>query len=102
MRMRTSGHNQLQVSTTVERAICEDFIVDTCVSLRQKKLIKEKNSIHKPGSNPGLWILGEVSLELRLPCSASCKVGAQGFDTCRLRGIYGKDNRVTSRNALIW
>jgi len=96
MRMRTSGHNQLQVSTTVERAICEDFIVDTCVPLRGK------NSIHKPESNPGLWILGEVSLELRLLRSASCKVGAQGFDTRRLRGIYGKDNGVASRNALVW
>ena len=67
-----------------------------------KNLMEEKSSIHKPGSNPGLWILGEVSLELRLLRSASCEVGAQGFDTRRLRGIYGKDNGVASRNALVW
>ena len=36
--MSTSGHNQRQVSTTVERVICEDFIVDTCVPLRGKKI----------------------------------------------------------------
>ncbi len=64
--------------------------------------MKEKNSIHKPGFDPGLWILGEISLELRLLRSASRKVGAQGFDTRRLRGIYGEDNGVASRNALVW
>ena len=39
MRMSTSGHNQRQVAATVDRAICEDLIVDTCVpSSGQKNL----------------------------------------------------------------
>ena len=45
--------------------------------------------------------LGEVSLELRLLSSTSSEVATKGFDTSRLRGIYGKDNGVAGRNALV-
>jgi len=43
-----------------------------------------------------------TSSELRLLRSASSEVGAQGFDTGRLRGIYGKDNVVARWNAFVW
>jgi hypothetical protein len=36
--MSTSGHSQCQVSATVERTTSDDFIVDTGVPLRGKKI----------------------------------------------------------------
>src|SRR5207245_10348832 len=102
MRMSTSGHNQRQVSTTVERAICDDLIVDTCVPLRGKKISLRRKIVSISLDLIQAYGLGEDSLELRLLCSASCKVGAQGFDTRRLSRIYGKDNGVATRNTLVW
>jgi len=57
--------------------------------------------MHKPGLDPGLCILGEDSLELRLLRSAAREIGTKGFDTRRLRGINRKDNIVTGRNAIV-
>src|SRR5436309_2530063 len=102
MRMSTSGHNQRQVSTTVERATCDVFIVDIRVPLRGKKLsLKRKIVPISLDLIEAYGFLGEVSLELRLQRSTSSKVATQGFDTSRLCWVNSKDDRVAGRYALV-